>query len=77
MVALSGILYTLERFLAVFKWVGEVAPVKINGSGSYPKEPTMPGLFDNFFVGFFLFFGLIWIMIGIIRGNRERRETRS
>jgi len=71
LIALSGVLYTLERFIAIFKWIGEVAPVKINGSGSWPTEPTMPGVFDNFFVGIFLILGLVLLIIGLNRGIKK------
>lgn len=71
LIALSGILFTLERFIAVFKWIGETAPVKINGSGSYPTEPTMPGVFDNLFVGIFLILGLVLLIIGLSKGIKK------
>jgi hypothetical protein len=72
LIALSGILYTAERFISVFKWVGDAAPVKINGSGTYPTEPTMPGIFDNIFVGIFLVLGLVLLLIGLFRSGRGR-----
>lgn len=74
MIALSGVLYTLERFISVYKWIGESAPVKINGSGSYPTEPIFPGIFDNFFIGFFLIFGLILLIIGLVMGIKDTKS---
>ncbi|MBD7968701.1 MULTISPECIES: hypothetical protein [Paenibacillus] len=71
LIALSGILFTLERFIAVFKWIGESAPVKINGSGSYTTEPAMPGVFDNLFVGIFLILGLVLLIIGLSKGIKK------
>ncbi|MDP4182377.1 MAG: hypothetical protein Q8942_14965 [Bacillota bacterium] len=67
----SGLLFTFERFLSIFKWIGQVAPVKINGSGDYPSNPTMPGLIDNIFVVLFLVIGLSLLVIGLFgkRGN--------
>ncbi|WP_431803470.1 hypothetical protein [Halobacillus andaensis] len=53
LVALSGILFTMERFLAVYLYVGESSAVKINGSGSYDPL-SMPSIFDNFYVVFLL-----------------------
>ncbi|RCW40076.1 hypothetical protein [Paenibacillus prosopidis] len=71
LIALSGILYTVERFIAVFKWISEVVPIKINGSGQYPSEPNMPGVFDNIFVGIFLILGLVLIIIGLNKGIKK------
>lgn len=71
LIALSGILFTAERFIAVFKWIGESVPVKINGSGSYFPEPTMPGVFDNLFVAIFLILGLVLLIIGLSRGIKK------
>jgi hypothetical protein len=71
MLALSGILYTVERFIAVYKWIGESAPVKIKGSGSYREEPIFPSIFDNFFIGFFLMLGLILLITGLIKGIKK------
>jgi len=71
LITLSGILYTVERFIAVFKWIGETAPVKIKGSGSFPTEPTMPGIFDNLFVGVFLILGLVLLIIGLSKGIKK------
>lgn len=70
LVALSGILFTIERFLAVYLYVGESSVVKINGSGSY-NPLSMPGIFDNFYVGFLLALGLVLFLIGIFRVNEK------
>ncbi|OMF88049.1 hypothetical protein [Paenibacillus sp. FSL R7-0273] len=71
LIMLSSILFTAERFIAVYKWIGETTPVKINGSGSYPAEPAMPGVFDNVFVGIFLILGLALLIIGLSRGIKK------
>lgn len=65
LVVFSGVIFTFERFISVFKWVGESAPVKINGSGSYPTEPVMPGFFDNLFVPLLMFLGVYLIVMSI------------
>jgi hypothetical protein len=67
LVSLSGILFTLERFIAVFQYASESFPVKLNGSGSHPSEPSMPGIFDNFFVGFLLILGIVLFVHGAIK----------
>ena len=66
LIVFSGIIFTFERFISVFKWVGESAPVKINGSGSYPTEPVMAGFFDNPFVPALLILGLLLIIMSFV-----------
>ena len=66
LITLSGILFTFERFIAAYLYSIEVIPIKLNGNGSYgPLE--MPGLFDNFYVGFLLALGLIMFIFGTIK----------
>ncbi|MFS0673517.1 hypothetical protein [Ornithinibacillus sp. 179-J 7C1 HS] len=64
LIGLSGLLFTIERFIAVFQYASESFPVKLNGSGSYPGEPSMPGIFDNFFVGFLFILGIVLLVYG-------------
>jgi hypothetical protein len=66
-IALSGLLYTIERFIAVFQYGIDVVPVELNGSGSHPGEPNMPAVFDNFFVGFLLLLGLAFLGYGVYK----------
>ena len=76
LVALSGILFTMERFLAVYLYVGESSAVKINGSGSY--EPlSMPSIFDNFYVGFLLILGLVLFTLGILQTSSSLNNKRK
>ena len=67
LIALSGILFTMERFIAVFQYASESFPVKLNGNGSYPGEPSMPGIFDNFFVGLLLVLGIVLLVFGAFK----------
>lgn len=64
LIGLSGLLFTIERFIAVFQYASESFPVKLNGNGSYPGEPSMPGIFDNFFVGFLFILGIVLLVYG-------------
>ncbi|MCD4712572.1 MAG: hypothetical protein K8R73_04750 [Clostridiales bacterium] len=66
LIVFSGIIFTFERFISVFKWVGESAPVKISGSGSYPTEPVMAGFFDNLYVPALLILGILLIIMSFI-----------
>jgi hypothetical protein len=67
LIALGGILFTMERFIAVFRYASESFPVKLNGNGSYPSEPSMPGIFDNFFVGLLLVLGIVLLVLGAFK----------
>lgn len=69
----SGVLFTAERFIAIIHWIGMSAPVKMNGNGTYPADPTMPGLLDNLFVPLFLIIGLLLLVIGVLAGFRQSR----
>lgn len=71
MIVFSGIIFTFERFISMFKWVGQSAPVKINGSGSYPTEPVMAGFFDNLFVPLLMFSGIYLIVISIYEKKKQ------
>jgi uncharacterized membrane protein len=66
LIALSGILFTIERFITVFQNASETFPVKLNGNGSYTSQP-MPGIFDNFFVGLFLVLGIVLLIYAAIK----------
>ena len=67
LIALSGILFTMERVIAVFRYASESFPVKLNGNGSHPGEPNMPGVFDNFFVGLLLVLGIVLLVFGTFK----------
>jgi hypothetical protein len=41
----SGFLYTFERFIAYYSWVGQMGALA--HTGSYPNYPLLPGLFTN------------------------------
>ncbi|QFF99925.1 hypothetical protein PB01_14450 [Psychrobacillus glaciei] len=73
LIALSGILFTVERFISVFQYASESFPVRLNGSGSFPSEPSMPGIFDNFFVGILLILGLVLLVFGTIKIFSDKR----
>ncbi|MCT4544663.1 MAG: hypothetical protein N4A63_14095 [Vallitalea sp.] len=63
LIVVSGLIFTFERYVSIFMWIGQVAPVKIKGSGSWPSKPTMPGFFDNIFVPLLFIMGLFFVII--------------
>lgn len=63
LIVVSGLIFTFERYVSIFMWIGQVAPVKIHGSGSWPNKPTMPGIFDNIFVPLLFIMGLFFIIV--------------
>ncbi|QKY69405.1 hypothetical protein [Lentibacillus sp. CBA3610] len=72
LIALSGILFTFERFIAAFLYGIEVFSIQLNENGSYgPLE--MPGLFDNFYVGFLLALGLILFIFGAMKITKNQK----
>lgn len=73
LIALSGILFTVERFIAVFYYASDSFPVKLNGTGSYQSEPIMPGIFDNLFVGLLLVLGIILLVFGMVNMLKTKK----
>ncbi|WP_085507432.1 hypothetical protein [Thalassobacillus devorans] len=65
LISVSATLFTMERFIAAFLYAGESVPVKLSGSGSFPSEPAMPGLFDNILVGWLFILGLVFILFSL------------
>jgi hypothetical protein len=74
LIALSGLLFTFERFFAVYLYVSESSAVKIRGSGSYGPL-SMPSIFDNFYVGFLLVLGLVLLVLGIFKGITNKDNS--
>jgi hypothetical protein len=64
-ILVSGVLFTIERYLAVLKWSVLTTPVLIRGNGGHSDYPTMPSLTTNFFVALFLLIGIFFIALGI------------
>ena len=62
----SGCIYAFERFLSLFEWVTRV------GTGSWPSNPKMPGIFDNIFVPTLFIIGLLLIIISFISMRKEK-----
>lgn len=56
----SGCIYAFERFLSVCEWVTKI------GTGSWPSNPTMLGIFDNIFVPILFIIGLLLIIISFM-----------
>lgn len=75
LIAISGILFTMERFIAVFYYASDSFPVKLNGTGTYQSEPIMPGVFDNLFVGLLLVLGMILLVFGSINVIKTRNDS--
>ncbi len=56
----SGILYSFERFIAYFFWIGQM-----NVTGSFPTNPlVLPGLSSNIFIPIFLIIGVVLFVLG-------------
>lgn len=54
----AGLIYTFERFIAYFAWIGEMNA----NLGSFSTYPDIPGVFTNIFVPIFIGIGvLFWV----------------
>jgi hypothetical protein len=56
----TGLLYTIERFIAYYSWIGQMNA----HTGNFPTYPEMPGFFSNIFVPIFFLIGVILIATG-------------
>ena len=65
MIIASGLIYTFERFLSVFKWSIEV------GTGSYPSNPRMVTIFGNIFVPILFIIGMLLIIASFVSRKKE------
>jgi len=57
----SGILYTAERFIAYFSWVG----VMNAHTGSYDNYPSLPDFQTNVFIPIFIIIGICFFVSGL------------
>ncbi|WP_425803765.1 hypothetical protein ACHOLT_18750 [Desulfitobacterium sp. Sab5] len=61
----SGIIYSLERFIAYFVWIGQMNA----HTGSFPTYPNLPGLLTNIFIPIYAVIGIILLVIGYKESN--------
>lgn len=61
----SGIIYSLERFIAYFAWIGQMNA----HTGSFPTYPNLPGLLTNIFIPIYAVIGIILLVIGYKESN--------
>lgn len=69
MLEISGILFTFERFLSILVFAIYIYD---EGKSEFPTEPAMPGIFDNFYVWFFLIIGLVFVLFPFSVRLKER-----
>ncbi|MBP1926515.1 hypothetical protein J2Z76_002384 [Sedimentibacter acidaminivorans] len=62
----SGILYSIERFIAYFSWIGQMNA----HTGSFPTYPDLPSIFTNIFVPAFIIMGVILFILGYRKHNK-------
>jgi hypothetical protein len=56
----SGILYSIERFIAYFTWIGQMNA----HTGSCPNYPSLPGIQTNIFVAIFTIISIFLFVSG-------------
>ncbi|AFS78277.1 hypothetical protein Curi_c12660 [Gottschalkia acidurici 9a] len=62
----SGILYSLERAISYFSWIGQMNA----DSSSFPSYPNLPNIFTNSFVPTFIVIGVILFVLGYRKHNK-------
>ncbi|RKD26487.1 hypothetical protein BEP19_16750 [Ammoniphilus oxalaticus] len=67
----SGLIYTIERINSIVFW--SVHRIAASGGGSYPTDPTMPSLTENFFVMAFLIIGILFFLAGLLNVLKEMK----
>ncbi len=70
----SGLLYTLERMLAYYIWIGQMQAA--SATGQFPTQPELPSLFTNGFVTFFLAASLFLLIVGIVLSTPKQPSVR-
>jgi hypothetical protein len=63
-IALSFILYTIERVMITFAWGIHKAGVAANGSGSWDTQPDLSLVHSNIAIWACLLIGIILLFIG-------------
>ena len=61
----SGFLYTFERFIAYYEWIG-ILNANIS---SYSSSPHLPGVLTNIFIPIFIIIGFTLIVKGYKNNN--------
>jgi len=56
----SGILYSIERFIAYFSWIGQMN----SHTGSFEAYPSLPGMRTNIFIPIFIIIGIYLFVSG-------------
>jgi hypothetical protein len=65
----SGFLYTIERGIAYYSWIGQMNALP--QIGSYPSNPQLPGLFTNIYVPVFLIIGVAFYALAYRKRDRN------
>lgn len=63
----AGLIYTFERFISYFAWIGEMNA----NLGSFSTYPDIPGVFTNIFVPIFIIMGVIFFWSNSKDKNKE------
>lgn len=59
-IIVSSFLYSFERFISYYEWIGIINSDK----GMYPASPDLPGILTNIFIPIFIIIGIIFIIKG-------------
>lgn len=56
----SGFLYSFERFISYYEWIG----ILNADIGMYSSSPDLPGILTNIFIPIFIITGVVLIVKG-------------
>ena len=71
-ILVSGVLFTVERYLSILMWSVMTTPVLTRGNGGYNESPQMPDLKTNYFVVLFLLLGFFFLLLEINDTNKKK-----
>jgi hypothetical protein len=61
-IIVSGFLYTIERGIAYYSWIGQ--RISASQVGSFSSNPELPGLLSNIYIPVFVIIGVIFYALG-------------
>ena len=64
----GGVLYSLERFIAYFAWIGQM----IADPGYYSSSPHLPGVLTNIFVPLFIIIGVLFFIFNYKKSTQTK-----
>jgi|GEM_PF-659421 len=58
----SGFLYTVERGIAYYSWIGQM--MSASHTLSFPTNPQLPNLLTNIYIPVYIIIGVVFMYLG-------------